>query len=180
LSIIRIDSFGFTVIGRVLNVRTEKRRTWVGAGVQRSSAMPEGAEKALSPARAGDWSALGRAPWLVGGYALFGLGLAGMALPVLPTTVFWIGAALCFARSSPRMYQRLLDWPGVGPAIDAFLRHGAIPPAGKACAVSGMAVGGVIVALVQPGPIGLTAAAIVLSASAAYVLTRPNAAPARR
>ena len=42
------------------------------------------------------------------GYLFFAMGLIGAVLPVLPSTVFWILAAICFARSSPRMYQRIL------------------------------------------------------------------------
>ena len=57
---------------------------------------------------------ISRTGWLALGYLLFGIGILGMFLPVMPTTVFWILAAGCFLKSSPAMYQRIITSPRYG------------------------------------------------------------------
>ena len=44
---------------------------------------------------------------LISGTILLGVGIIGMFLPVLPTTVFFILAAWCYARSSEKFYNWL-------------------------------------------------------------------------
>lgn len=44
---------------------------------------------------------------LISGIILTGIGIAGMFLPLLPTTIFLILAAWCFARSSEKFYKWL-------------------------------------------------------------------------
>lgn len=70
--------------------------------------------------------------WLRGLFALAGglallAGVIGIFLPVLPTTPFILLAALCFARSSPRIYGWLLNHRLFGPMIDTWQRHRSIP-----------------------------------------------------
>jgi hypothetical protein len=55
--------------------------------------------------------------WLISGFLLVGIGGIGLILPVLPSTVFFIGAAACFARSSPRFEQWVLNLPQIGPLV---------------------------------------------------------------
>jgi uncharacterized protein len=58
--------------------------------------------------------------WLSAGFVLVGVGILGIILPLLPTTVFFIGAAACFARSSPRFEQWVLNLPQVGPLVHDY------------------------------------------------------------
>ncbi len=55
---------------------------------------------------------------LVAGGSLFvALGVVGILLPLVPTTVFLLLAAACYARSSDRFYRRLINNRWLGPYI---------------------------------------------------------------
>ena len=111
---------------------------------------------------------------MVAGLVLVVLAVIGALLPVMPSTVFAVGAAACFARSSPRLEAWLVGHRWFGPSIRAWRADGAIPLTGKVVAVGSMAVSGAGVALAAPpGP--AVAAGAVLVGSAAYVLSRPTA-----
>lgn len=64
---------------------------------------------------------------IVAGFIAVGLGIAGIVLPVLPTTPFMLLAAACFARSSPRFHHWLLHHRIFGPTVREWERHRAIP-----------------------------------------------------
>ena len=51
-----------------------------------------------------------------------GLGILGIFLPLLPTTVFLLLAAACYARSSEKFHRRLIEHAWLGPYIRG--RHG--------------------------------------------------------
>ena len=55
------------------------------------------------------------------------LGVAGVFLPLLPTTPFLLLAAALYFRSSPRLYEWLLSHPRLGSYIRNFREHKAIP-----------------------------------------------------
>jgi uncharacterized protein len=54
---------------------------------------------------------------IAAGTVCVGLGVLGIFLPLLPTTVFLLMAAACYARSSDRFYQRLINSRWLGSYI---------------------------------------------------------------
>jgi len=120
-------------------------------------------------------SRLRRAGYLAAGFVLFGLGIVGAFLPVMPTTIFIILAAFCFGRSSPALEAWLLDHPRFGVPLRAWREEGAIPTRAKVFAVAGMALGyGLFLVSAHPGRGAMLAVAAVMLAGAAYVLSRPR------
>lgn len=68
-----------------------------------------------------------RAVLLIAGTLCVLIGLAGVILPVLPTTPFMLLAAACFLRASARFYNLLLNNPTFGPLILEWRRYRSIP-----------------------------------------------------
>ena len=54
---------------------------------------------------------------LVIGFIFVAVGFIGVLVPGLPTTVFMIMAAWCFAKSSPRFERWVLQLPGIGKFV---------------------------------------------------------------
>lgn len=122
---------------------------------------------------------LARPLWLALGFACVGLAFLGAFLPLMPTTIFLIFAAACFARSSPRFEAWLLNHKQFGPTLRAWRAEGAIGRRGKTAACVGMSGGyGLFWIAAQPRPLLAAFVAAVMAGCAAYVLSRP--APSRR
>lgn len=86
-----------------------------------------------------------RSPVVRGVYFTVGLlalvaGIAGVVLPVLPTTPFVLLAAACFARSSDRFYNALLNHRIAGPIIADWREHRAMKRKTKQWALLMMAL----------------------------------------
>jgi uncharacterized membrane protein YbaN (DUF454 family) len=76
--------------------------------------------------------------WTGAGFVAVAIGSVGVVVPGLPTTGFFILAASCFARSSPRFEQWVLDLPGVGPMVRDHRDGLGMPRRAKAMAISMM------------------------------------------
>ena len=61
-----------------------------------------------------------RQMYLMLGVMFFLTGLVGIVLPILPTTPFMILAAGCFAKSSPRFHQALLNNRWIGQDLQRW------------------------------------------------------------
>lgn len=79
-----------------------------------------------------------RALWLIGGLLCVALGAVGVIVPGLPTTVFFILAAACFARSSPRLERWVLGLPRIGPMVADYRAGLGMPRRAKSFAIAMM------------------------------------------
>lgn len=92
----------------------------------------------------------------------------------MPSTVFFIAAAACFAYASPRLEAWLLSFEFIGAPVRAWRERGAIALPAKLMASGGMALGLGLFALARPGASALAVAAIVLALCAFFIWTRPG------
>lgn len=76
------------------------------------------------------------------GLLFLGLGLLGVALPILPSTPFILLAAWFFARSSARWHQRLLASELFGPMIRNWESSRCIACRTKIVAIASMLLAG--------------------------------------
>ncbi len=111
----------------------------------------------------------------IAGFTFLGLGFVGMALPLLPTTIFWIFAAWLFAKSHPEMQAKIYQWPKVGPVVEEFLERGKISKATKRAAIFGIVlVGGLSLYFSTLSNIYNFGVIAVLALVIVYITTRPE------
>ncbi len=67
-----------------------------------------------------------RGLYLICGLCSLALGLLGIPLPILPTVPFILLAAFCFARSSERLHQWLMNHPWFSEALADWEQKRAI------------------------------------------------------
>jgi uncharacterized membrane protein YbaN (DUF454 family) len=118
--------------------------------------------------------------WIAGGLISFAMGFVGIFVPLLPTTVFMLIAAFCFARGSNRLNDWLVNHPRFGPPIRLWRKYGAITMPAKRLAVLTMALSVVITTLAGVPLYAVIAQTLVLCPVAWYVVTRPSPPDLRR
>lgn len=78
---------------------------------------------------------LARVFLIITGWIFVSLGVIGIFLPVMPTTIFLILAAACFARSSERFYLWLINNKHLGKLIRNYRKYGGMPVRAKVIAI---------------------------------------------
>ena len=120
----------------------------------------------------------GRVLLVVAGGAFLLLGIAGIVVPILPTTPFVLLAVGCYSRSSPRLAAWLENHPRFGTMLRAWRDEGAIAGRAKVAALVAMVLGFSVILIATRIPLAGTAAiAATLVACAIFILSRPR--PAR-
>lgn len=116
-----------------------------------------------------------RFTYLVAGFVLLALGIIGAFLPLMPTTIFIILAAGCFARSNRRIEAWLLANKRFGPMIRAWRAERAIPRRGKILATVGMVVGYALFLIGAHPALWLNLVVLAFFIACAwYVISRPE------
>ena len=112
-----------------------------------------------------------RALIVAAGLVCVALGAVGVVVPGLPTTIFFIVAAACFTRSSPRLERWVLGLPGIGRAVADHRAGRGMPRRAKLAAVTSIAVfGGLAASLTVTGPVGRTVLGVACAVGVVTVL----------
>lgn len=117
-----------------------------------------------------------RALWLILGLVALACGIAGIVLPLVPTTPFILLAAFAFARSSPRLSDWIVSHAHFGPLIENWRRHGAISRRAKVYALAAIAVTPLITLAIGAPLWALLVQVTVLVLVATFIATRPSGA----
>lgn len=121
---------------------------------------------------------LGRSIWTGVGLVLVGLGLIGVVVPGMPTTIFMILALYCFKRGSVKFENWLLNHRVFGPTLRDWEKHKGIRKRTKIIAVGTlgffilMSVGVIMVISKKPVVVAIVVGTGVLVSW--YILSRPT------
>jgi len=90
------------------------------------------------------WQLLKVGMWRSVALLTFGLALLGVVLPGLPTTPFLLLSAWSAGKGWPRFEVWLLQHPRLGPPLQRWRQHGAVPRVAKWLAIVMMAASAVL------------------------------------
>ncbi len=109
------------------------------------------------------------------GFIFLALGIAGIFIPVLPTTINIIIAAYFFFRSNDRMYRWLIEHPRFGPALRDYRAGLGVPRKAKIYAIATIAVTFAVTMTIAVTSLwGRMIMAATAAAISAYILSRPT------
>ncbi len=119
-----------------------------------------------------------RALYRLGASLFLLLGMVGVVVPVMPTTVFLLLSAWCLIKLGDPRVDQLLQHPRVGPPLRLFIERGQATRQGKLAALGGMSFGAGGMWLLAGAHPWLAGGAIgLLTMAALYVVTRPEPRP---
>jgi uncharacterized membrane protein YbaN (DUF454 family) len=111
------------------------------------------------------------------GLTLVALGIVGIMLPVMPTTIFFILALTCFTHSSPALANWLLNHPRYGVTLQQWQAHKVVPTKAKYFAAIGMLTGFILLLnSTAPNWVVYLVAAIEIAVMI-YLILRPSQPP---
>ena len=113
----------------------------------------------------------------VSGWVSVGLGVAGIFLPLMPTTVFLLIALWCFSKCSLRFHRWLWSHPRLGPPLRQWHAHRVIPRRAKVLALATMGASLAALVLVADGWTVPLVAGLAMAAVAGFIVTRASAVP---
>ncbi|GIV02774.1 MAG: inner membrane protein [Fimbriimonadales bacterium] len=112
------------------------------------------------------------------GFLFVAIGTVGLFVPGLPTTIFVLMAAWCFAKSNPALERKLLEHPRLGPPILAWREDRSISLPHKILAVSMIGLSlGLTLALTQWAVWAKALLTLCCVSVALYLITRKTRAP---
>ena len=108
------------------------------------------------------------------GITSFVLGVVGILLPLLPTTPFVLLSAFCFAQSSDRLHNWLIQHPYFGATIHDWRQNGNISKKNKFYAIVMIILTILFSVFIQLSYAILVIQIGVLSLVSLFILTRPH------
>lgn len=107
-------------------------------------------------------------------YISLGLAVAGVVLPLLPTTPFVLLAAFFASKGSPDFARWLESHPRYGPIIDNWRRRRVVPLRAKVLACGMMTLSWSLLAVLGASLMVLAISGACMAGSACYLVTRPS------
>src|SRR5690606_11387140 len=120
-----------------------------------------------------DIVAIARPCYLLAAVGALVAGVAGLVLPLLPTTPFLLVAAWAGGRGSPAFHHWLCHHPRLGPPISAWRQERAVPRGAKQGATALLALSWCGLAGLGVAPLALGCTALGFTAIALLLWRRP-------
>jgi len=106
------------------------------------------------------------------------LGVIGVIIPGLPTTVFLLVAAWAFSRSSEKFQRWLFSHPKLGPFLEDWRKHRVIPTKAKIIAGITMSLSlSYVLLFVATSWVLPTGMAVIMLPALIYIVTRTGTRP---